>query len=234
MTQRARKLLGEFLGSAGLAAAVIGSGIMAANLSPDDVGLQLLQNSYATGLALAVLIAVIGPVSGAHFNPVVSLAERVLKPEDRSVHETGLYIVVQIAGCSAGAVLANLMFDLAPVSISTTERADAGRLLAEVVATAGLVSVIFMLVRAGRAAIVAPAVGAYIAAAYYFTSSTSFANPAITVGRMWSDTFAGIAPVSALPFIAAQLLGAGIAVLAVGALAPQSALPTTGKVPQGT
>lgn len=234
MNERSRKLLGEFIGSAGLAAAVIGSGIMAANLSPHDVGLQLLQNSYATALALAVLIAVLGPVSGAHFNPVVSLAERVLDPSARPMRETFLYIGVQIAGCSAGAVIANLMFDLSPVSVSTTDRADAARLLAEVVATAGLVAVIFMLVRAGKSAIVAPAVGAYIGAAYYFTSSTSFANPAITVGRMFSDTFAGIAPASALPFIAAQLLGAVLGIVAVRALAPASALPTTGKVTQGT
>ncbi|MDN4481718.1 aquaporin [Demequina muriae] len=234
MNERSRKLLGEFVGSAGLAAAVIGSGIMAATLSPSDVGLQLLQNSYATALALAVLIAVLGPVSGAHFNPAVSLAERVLDPGARPMRETGLYIAVQIAGCSAGAILANLMFDLAPVALSTTDRADAARLLAEVIATAGLVGVIFMLVRAGRTALVAPAVGAYIGAAYYFTSSTSFANPAITVGRMLSDTFAGIAPGSVLPFVAAQLLGAALGVVAVRLLAPASALPTSGKVTQGT
>ncbi|GIG54580.1 aquaporin [Demequina activiva] len=234
MRTQHRRLLGELIGSAGLAVAVIGSGIMAANLSPSDVGLQLLQNSYATALALAVLIAVLGPVSGAHFNPVVSLAERVLDRDARTPGETAAYIVVQVLGCSLGAVLANLMFDLAPVTIATTERADLPRLLAEVVATAGLVTTIFVLVRAGRAALVAPAVGAYIGAAYYFTSSTSFANPAITVGRMLSDTFAGISPGSVLPFVVAQLVGAALAVLVVRALAPASAVPTSGSVTQGT
>lgn len=233
MRTQHRRLLGELIGSAALATAVIGSGIMATNLS-SDVGLQLLQNSYATALALAVLIAVLGPVSGAHFNPVVSLAERVLDREARSPGETGTYIGVQVLGCSLGAVLANMMFDLAPVTIATTDRADLPRLLAEVLATAGLVTTIFVLVRAGRASLVAPAVGAYIGAAYYFTSSTSFANPAITIGRMLSDTFAGIAPASAVPFIAAQLVGGAVAVAAVRALAPARVLPIDGSVPEGT
>ncbi|WP_297083531.1 MIP/aquaporin family protein [uncultured Demequina sp.] len=229
MTDRARRLAGELIGSAALAIAVIGSGIMAASLSPDDVGLQLLQNSYATALALTVLIATLGPVSGAHFNPAVSLAERAMDPHARPWSETWQYIAVQILGCSAGAVIANLMFDLPAVSISTTDRADAARLLAEVVATAGLVGTIFLLVRAGKSVWIAPAVGAFIGAAYYFTSSTSFANPAITVGRMLSDTFAGVSPASALPFIAAQLVGATLGVVAVRTLVPSPVVPTTGK-----
>ncbi|WP_084103749.1 aquaporin [Demequina sp. NBRC 110056] len=230
----ARRLLGEYLGSAGLAAAVIGSGIAAASLSPTDVGLQLLQNSYATALALAVLIAVFAGISGAHFNPVVTLAERVLAPQDRSASEAALYIAAQIAGCLSGAVVANLMFDLGPATWSTTERATAPHLLAEVVATAGLIGTIFLLVRARRTAWIAPAVGAYIGAAYYFTSSTSFANPAITVGRMITDTFAGIAPSSVLPFIGAQLVGAALGALAVRLLVPASAVPATGNAVEGT
>ncbi len=219
-----RRLFAELIGSAGLSMAVIGSGIMAARLSPTDVGLQLLHNSYATALALAVLIAVLAPISGAHFNPAVSIAERFLNPGARTPRETGLYIGAQVLGCSLGAVLANLMFDLAPVSVATNDRASAPALLAEVIATAGLVATIFLLVRANRLAFIAPAVGAYIGAAYFFTSSTSFANPAITVGRMLSDTFAGIAPTSVLPFVVAQLVGALVAVVTVRALIPREAV----------
>ncbi|WP_306231652.1 aquaporin [Agrococcus beijingensis] len=214
-----RRLLAELLGTGLLVAVVVGSGIMAARLSPDDTGLQLLQNSTATAFGLAVLIVVLGPTSGAHFNPVVSIVDAVLGRSDRSglsATELGGYIGAQVIGAVAGAVLANLMFQV-PTAIATTERVDAGRLLAEVVATAGLVLVIVALSRSGRSAAIAPAVGAYIGAAYWFTSSTSFANPAVTIGRMLSDTFAGIAPASVLPFIAAQLVGgaagAAIAVL---------------------
>lgn len=215
MNATGRAVGAEFLGSALLAAVVIGSGIMAQQLSPGDVGLQLFENAFATALGLGVLILILQPASGAHFNPVVTLADIVLHRRPWSV--AAVYLPAQIAGCIAGAVLANLMFGLAAVSWSTTERADGPRLLSEVVATAGLVFVIFALVRTGRGNLAAPAVGAYIGAAYFFTSSTSFANPAITIGRAFSDTFAGIAPTSVLSFIGAQLVGAGIGVaLALG------------------
>lgn len=204
-----RRLLAEYLGSALLAAIVIGSGIMATNLTP-DVGLQLLINALATAMGLTVLILVFGPVGGAHFNPAVTLAIATLR--GMRWRDAPGYVLAQIAGCASGAVLANAMFALPAVTISTTERASASTLLAEVVAAAGLVLVILALVRSNRLDWVAPAVGAYIGSAYFFTASTSFANPAITVGRMLSDTFAGIAPASAPGFIAAQLLGAAIAV----------------------
>ena len=213
-----RKLIAEFLGSALLAALVIGSGIAARQLSPDDVGLQLLENAAATAAGLFAIILMFGPVSGGHFNPVVSLVDAALggAPWRQAV----AYVPVQVAGCVAGAVLANVMFDLAPVSISTTQRATAAHGVAEVVATVGLLLVIFSLVRTGRAAMAPAAVGAYIGAAYFFTSSTSFANPAITVGRMFSDTFAGIAPASVPLFVAMQLLGGLVAVVLVRGLYP--------------
>lgn len=214
----ARALGAEFLGSAFLAAVVVGSGIAAASLSPQDVGLQLLENAFATALGLAVLIVVFQTVSGAHFNPAVTVVDMLLH---RKRAATGaLYVAMQIVGCVCGAVLANVMFGLAPVSVSTTSRATSATLIAEVVATAGLVLVIFALVRTGRARFAGPVVGAYIGAAYWFTSSTSFANPAITIGRMFSDTFAGIAPSSALPFIVAELVGAAVGLAAVVLLFP--------------
>ena len=209
-----RRAIAEFLGTALLVAIVVGSGIAAAQLSPNDVGLQLLQNSTATVLGLTVLILVSGPVSGAHFNPVVSLADWFLgrrSGSGLSLPDVGLYILAQIAGAIGGSVLANAMFE-AGTSISTKERATAGHLLAEVVATAGLVLLIFSLAATKRGALAAPAVGAYIGAAYWFTSSTSFANPAVTIGRIFSDTFAGIAPGSVPPFITVQILGAAIGV----------------------
>lgn len=213
-----RRLFAEFLGTGLLVAIVIGSGIAAQRLSPDDVGLQLLENSIATTLGLAVLIVVLAPVSGAHFNPVVSLADWFLDrrhPGGPTLPMVGAYIVAQLAGGIAGAVLANLMFEV-PTTIATKERIGTGLFVAEIVATAGLVAVIFALVRTGRAATLAgPAVGAYIGAAYWFTSSTSFANPAVTVGRIFSDTFAGIEPGSVLPFVLAQLLGGAIGVAVV-------------------
>lgn len=202
----------ELIGSAGLAAAVVGSGIAATQLS-DDVGVQLLINAIATVFALFVLITVLGPLSGAHFNPVVSLVDAALGT--RPWREVVQYVVAQIVGCILGTMLANLMFQLPAATFSSTDRVTTGHLLAEVVATAGLVFVIFALVRTGRAALAAPAVAAYIGSAYFFTSSTSFANPAITIGRMFSDTFAGIAPTSAPLFIAAQLVGAALAYIAV-------------------
>lgn len=212
MTGLARAAGAEFTGALLLSAVVVGSGIAAASLSPGDVGLQLLQNSLATTLGLAVLIAVFQPVSGAHFNPAVTLADAALamRGERPNLARVMAFIGAQIAGCIAGAVLANAMFGLPAVAWSTTERASGTTLLAEVAATAGLVLVIFGLVRVGRSTWVAPAVGAYIGAAYWFTSSTSFANPAITIGRAFTDTFAGIAPASVLPFIAAQLAGAAV------------------------
>lgn len=209
-----RRAIAEFLGTALLVAIVVGSGIAAAQLSPNDVGLQLLQNSTATVLGLTVLILLFGPVSGAHFNPVVSVADWFLgrrSGSGLSLPDVGLYILAQIAGAIGGSVLANAMFEVG-TSISTKERATAGHLLAEAVATAGLVLLIFSLAATKRGALAAPAVGAYIGAAYWFTSSTSFANPAVTIGRIFSDTFAGIAPGSVAPFIAVQILGAAVGI----------------------
>jgi glycerol uptake facilitator-like aquaporin len=213
-----RQLLAEFLGSALLAAVVVGSGIAAARLSPDDTGLQLLENAAATATGLFAIILMFGPVSGAHFNPVVSLVDAAF---GGIAHRTAFaYISVQVAGCVAGAVLANAMFAEAAVSIATTHRATSAHLLAEVVATVGLLLVIFSLARTGRAATAPAAVGAYIGAAYFFTSSTSFANPAITVGRMFSDTFAGIAPASAPAYVIAQLVGSVAAIGLIATLYP--------------
>lgn len=209
-----RRTFGELLGTGLLVATVVGSGIAAANLSPDDVGLQLLENSVATTLGLAVLIAVLGPLSGAHFNPVVTLVDWALgrrDPAGARLGDVAAYVGAQVAGGMGGAVLANAMFG-EPTAIATTHRVSGATLLAEVVATAGLVLVILSLLRTGRDVLIAPAVGAYIGAAYWFTSSTSFANPAVTVGRMFSDTFAGIAPGSVLPFVLAQLAGGAIGV----------------------
>jgi arsenate reductase len=216
-----RAAAGEFVGSAGLAAVVVGSGIAAERLSPTDVGLQLFENAFATALGLAVLILVFATVSGAHFNPVVTLADVTL--HRRAWSTAAIYLPVQIVGCIAGAILANVMFAAPAVSWCTTDRSGWRLLLSEVVATAGLILVIFALVRTGRSHLAAPAVGAYIGAAYFFTSSSSFANPAITIGRMFTDTFAGIAPASALPFIAAQLVGAALGFAAVRVFFPIAA-----------
>ena len=203
-----RRLSAELLGSALLAAVVVGSGIAAQRLSPDDVGLQLLENALATALGLPVLILLFATVSGSHFNPVVTLVD-VLTGGRRWTDAAG-YVPAQIIGCIGGAILANLMFGERAVSISTTDRLTPGTFLAEIVATAGLIMVIFVLARTGRHPLIAGAVGAYIGAAYFFTSSTSFANPAITIGRIFSDTFAGIAPASAPGFITAQVIGAAV------------------------
>jgi arsenate reductase len=205
---------------------VIGSGIAAARLSPGDVGLQLFENAAATGAGLYVLILVLAPVSGAHLNPIVSLADAALG--GRPWRDAFAYLPAQTLGCIGGAALANLMFDLPAVSISAKDRLTPGHVLAEVVATAGLVIVIFALARSNRPALIPAAVGTYIAAAYFFTSSTSFANPAITVGRMFSNTFAGIAPGSAPWFIAAQLVGGLLGYWAVKSLyAPTLRFPAT-------
>lgn len=216
-----RRLSAEFIGSASLATIVVGSGIAATNLTA-DVGLQLLINAITTAFGLFVLITVLGPLSGAHFNPLVSVADYALGY--RGLRDIGPYVLAQVIGCIAGSILANAMFELPPVSWSTTDRATAGHLLAEVVATAGLIFIIFTLARTGRAQFAAAVVATYIGAAYFFTSSTSFANPAITVGRMFSDTFAGIAPTSALPYIGAQIVGAAFGFAAVKLLTP-SRLP---------
>ncbi|WP_019178983.1 aquaporin [Microbacterium yannicii] len=221
MSHLARAATGEFVGSAGLAAVVVGSGIAAQRLSPTDVGLQLFENSFATALGLAVLILVFASVSGAHFNPVVTLVDITLHRRQWST--AAVYLPTQVLGCIAGAVLANVMFDAPAVAWSTTDRMAWQLLLSEVLATAGLILVIFALVRTGRSHLAAPAVGAYIGAAYFFTSSTSFANPAITVGRMFTDTFAGISPASALPFIAAQVVGAALGWLGVRLFFPVAA-----------
>ena len=199
-----RRVLAELVGTAFLVTAVIGSGIAAVRLSPNDVGLQLLENSLITGAALVALILALQPVSAA-FNPVVTLVERALGAVTTGA--AALLILAQVVGGILGAVLANLMFELPAVSVSTHVRSGAGLWLGEVVATFGLVLVIFGTVRSGRGDRVAFAVGGYITAAYWFTSSTSFANPAVTVARMLSNTFAGIDPSSVLMFILMQLVG---------------------------
>jgi len=214
-----RRLLAEFLGSAFLAAVVVGSGIAAQHLSPHDVGLELFENAAATAAGLFAIILMFGPVSGGHFNPVVSFVDAAFGGISR--RDAAAYLPAQVAGCVAGAIVANGMFAKAAISISTHHRASAAHLLAELVATVGLMLVIFALARTGRATTTPAAVGAYIGAAYFFTSSTSFANPAITIGRIFSNTFAGIAPASAPGFIAAQAVGGVLAILAIRALYPR-------------
>jgi glycerol uptake facilitator-like aquaporin len=221
-----RRLLAEFIGTALLLTVVVGSGIAAAQLSPHDVGLQLLENSTATAFGLGVLILLFGPVSGAHFNPAVTAADWLLgRRTGTGITGSDLvaYTVTQIAGGIAGTLLANVMFDRRVLELSTKNRSTTGHFVGEVVATAGLIALIFALARTGRTALSAAAVGTYIGAAYWFTSSTSFANPAVTIGRMFSDTFAGIAPSSAPAFIAAQIVGAGIGLALVFALYPDAA-----------
>ncbi len=204
-----RRLLAELLGSGLLAAIVIGSGIAAETLSPGNVGLQLLQNAAATAAGLFAVILMFGPVSGAHFNPVVSFVDAGFG--GLRWRDAVAYLPAQVAGCVGGAVLANVMFSRAAFELSTKHRATGPHWVSEVVATIGLLLVIFALARSARAHLAPAAVGAYIGAAYFFTSSTSFANPAITVGRMFSDTFAGIAPSSAPSFISAQIVGGVLA-----------------------
>lgn len=220
-----RRLLAETVGTAQLVAVVVGSGIAAQQLSPSDVGLQLLENSTATVFGLGVLILIFGPVSGAHFNPVVSAVDWLLGRRSGtglSGRHVAAYTLAQIIGAILGAILANVMFDHAVVSISTHHRVTTGHGVSEIVATAGLVTLIFVLARTGRAALSAAAVGVYIGAAYWFTSSTSFANPAVTIGRIFSNTFAGIAPASAPLYIAAQIIGALLGLGLVLALFPDA------------
>jgi arsenate reductase len=215
-----RRAAAEALGTAALLIAVVGSGIMAQRLSPHDAGLQLLENSVATGAALAAIIVAVGSVSGAHLNPVVTLADRTFGGLT-TTRETVTYIGAQVVGAVLGTIVANLMFELPAVEWSTHVRSGSGVWLGEVVATLGLLVVIFGAVRSGRAGIVPFVVGAYIAAAYWFTSSTSFANPAVTVGRAFTDTFAGIAPESVPAFVAFELVGLGVALLVIAVLYPR-------------
>lgn len=216
-----RKALAEFVGTAFLLIAVIGSGIAAQRLSPNDTGLQLFENAAATAAALVAIILAIGPASGAHLNPVVTLADRFFGGV--STAETGVYVVAQFAGAVTGAIVANLMFSLPAVELSTKHRSGGGLWLAEGVATLGLLLVVFGVVRSGRTSAAPFAVGAYIGGAYFFTSSTSFANPAVTAARTLSNTFAGIAWQSAPAFVLAQLGGAVLAVLVVAVLYPRVA-----------
>jgi glycerol uptake facilitator-like aquaporin len=219
-----RRLLAELLGTAVLVTVVVGSGVMATRLS-DDVGLQLLANSTTTAMGLAVLILVFGPLSGAHLNPVVSLADWWLGRRSghgiSAQHLVG-YVAAQVVGAVLGAILANSMFSLPAVTWSQHSRTGAALWLGEVVATAGLILLIFALARTGRANVAPAAIGAYIGAAYWFTSSTSFANPAVTVGRAFTNTFAGIAPSSVAGFVASQLVGMLVGAAALAMLYPHA------------
>jgi glycerol uptake facilitator-like aquaporin len=215
----ARQALAEFVGTALLVAAVVGSGIAAQRLSPHDVGLELLENTVATAAALVAIIFAVGPVSGAHLNPVITLVDRVFG--GLRTRAAVLYIGAQLAGGTTGAIVANTMFGLPVVALSHHHRATGPHLFAEAVATFGLVLVVFGVVRAGRSHVAPFAVGAYIAAAYWFTSSTSFANPAVTFSRMLSDSFAGIAPTSVPGFIALELVGAAVGATCIAALYPR-------------
>lgn len=212
-----RRLLAEFIGTLFLLAGVIGSGIMAERLT-DDVGLQLLANAGATVGVLYAIILMFGPVSGAHFNPAVTLSDAALG--NRPWSDVGPYIAAQIAGGAVGVIVANLMFELDAINVSEKARDGSGQFIGEIVATFGLVFVIFALVRTGRDHLAAGAVAAYIGGAYWFTSSTSFANPAVSVTRTLSNTFAGIDPASAPMFVLMQLVGAGLAVAAIRAIYP--------------
>ncbi len=213
-----RRLTAEFLGSALLAALVIGAGIAAQRLSPGDTGLELLENAAATAAGLFAIILMFGPVSGGHFNPVVSFVDAAFR--GLSWRDAAAYLPAQVGGCITGAIGANMMFALPAVSISVKHRASGPHFLSEIIATTGLMLVIFALARSGRSRATPAAVGAYIGAAYFFTSSASFANPAITVGRMFSDTFAGIAPSSVPSYIGAQIAGGILAIVLVRLLYP--------------
>lgn len=213
------KSIAEFFGTALLVCVVVGSGIMGTNLS-QDAGVALIINTISTIFALVLLIFVLAPVSGAHFNPVVSLFQLVGKSQ--KVSETLSYIVAQVTGAISGAILANIMFDQEALQISTRVREGFGLLIGEVIATAGLIALIGILSKRGQGNLISVAVAAWIGSAYFFTSSTSFANPAVTIGRVFSNTFAGIEPGSVLPFIAAQLVGAALGMLAVRAVTKTS------------
>ncbi len=226
----ARRLFAELLGSAFLTAVVIGSGIAAQQLSPGDTGLELLENAAATATGLFTIILMFGPVSGGHFNPVVSLVDASFG--GLSWPDALAYIPAQIVGCVLGAIAANGMFARALVTISTKHRGGGPHFLSEIIATLGLLLVIFSLARSRRSHAAPAAVGAYIGAAYFFTSSTSFANPAISIGRMFSNTFAGIAPSSVPTFVVAELVGSVCAVAAIRVLYPDVAvMPEEGLEP---
>ena len=214
-----RRAVAEFVGTAFLLIAVIGSGIAAQRLSPDDTGLQLFENAAATSAALVAIILAVGAVSGAHLNPVVTLLDRVYGGVSNS--EAATYVVAQFAGAVSGAVIANLMFSLPAIELSTKHRSGSGLWLGEVVATLGLLLVVFGVVRSGRTSVAPFAVGAYIGGAYFFTSSTSFANPAVTAARTLSNTFAGIAWQTAPAFVAFQIVGAIVAVFVIRILYPR-------------
>ncbi len=208
-SQLGRRVLAEFVGTALLLIAVVGSGIAAQTLSPSDVGLALLENAIATGAALVAIILAVGAVSGAHLNPIVSCVDAVFGGLRR--RDLAWYVVAQVVGAATGVMLANLMFGLSAVNLSSHARFGTGLWLGEIIATLGLLLVVFGLVRSKNSEVAPFAVGAYITGAYFFTSSTSFANPAVTLARMLSDTFAGIAPASVPGFVVAQLLGAVVA-----------------------
>lgn len=212
MAKILRKSLAEFIGTALLVCVVVGSGIMGTNLS-NDVGVALIVNALSTIMALALLILILGPISGAHLNPAVTFVQILRR--SLSAGEAVAFVVAQITGAIVGALMANLMFDLPMVQISVHERVSPGLLVGEVVATAGLIAVIGILSARNQERLIPLAVAAWIGSAYLFTSSTSFANPAVTIGRVFSDTFAGISPASVLPYIAVQLVGAlvGMAVV---------------------
>ncbi|MHC3451961.1 MULTISPECIES: aquaporin [Streptomyces] len=227
-----RRALAEAVGSAALVAVVVGSGIQATELT-DDVGVQLLANSLATVFGLGVLIALFGPVSGAHFNPVVTLAAWFTgrrTPDGLTLRDLAAHLPAQTAGAIGGAVLADAMFAEPLVQWSTHDRSAGHLWLGELVATAGLVLLVFGLARTGRAQLAPVGVASYIGAAYWFTSSTSFANPAVTIGRAFTDTFAGIAPASVIPFIVVQLAGAVIGLALVAAVFTHPAPAQTGAV----
>ena len=218
MHVKLRKSLTEAVGAATLLLVVIGSGVMATNIS-DDVGVQLAINSAATGLILYILITLLGPISGAHFNPVVTVIE--LFKKNISATLAAAYLLAQIVGAVIGVALANFIFKLPIIEISQKDRTGAELFVSEILATAGLVFIIFTAIAQKSEAKIPVLVGAYISAAYFFTSSTSFANPAVTVARTLSDTFAGIAPSSVLPFIAAQIIGATLGLVLTALLNPQ-------------
>ena len=209
---RPQEVAAEFIGTALLVAGVVGSGIMAERLS-DDVGLQLLENAFATAGVLLALILALGPVSGAHFNPVVTLFELSRRTLDAT--KAASYIVVQVAGGCLGAMLANAMFDLPLIEISEKSRSGSHQLIAEIVATFGLLLVIHGVVSAGKPTLAAATVAGWIGGAYWFTSSTSFANPAVTIARTLSDTFAGIDPSDAVGFVIAQLIACALGIVVI-------------------
>jgi len=214
---RTRVLLSEFLGTMFLLIGVMGSGIMAERLSPSDTGLQLLQNAAATAGVLIAIIAIFGTIS-ADFNPAVTIAGLFLG--HRQKNEVIPIIIFQVLGGCAGTLLSNIMFNLDWFQVSEKTRSGANLWVAEVIATLGLLLIVFSLLRTNRLTHIPYVVGTYIGGAYYFTSSTSFANPAVTVARIFSDTFAGIKPFSAPMFIVMQLIGLGLAVLIIRFLFP--------------